>query len=401
MNLLQLTHKMPFPISDGGAFSIYYSALGLLSQHANIRVLAINTNRKPQTPDKTFSDFISRTRFESITVDTRIKPWRAFRNLFTGQSYFVERFFSGKYQTALISKLNNEAFDIVQLEHSYMCLYIDTIRKYSKAKIILRPQNFESQVWRRILKGKMNPFKKWFIWVATRRLERFETEIVSKVDGIISISAYDEKSFRTCMPLIPVISVPIGLDFSQFRLSAFQRPQAGKHSFYHLGSMDWAPNIEGIKWFLDEVVPFIIKDYPGFRFYISGKNMPSWLCKLRNSNLIIEGEVDDPIAHHLNHSVMIVPLLSGGGIRVKIIEGMALGKTIISTTIGAEGIPYTHLKNILIADTKEDFAEQIKRCTDSPDFCHYLGAQARKLAENHFDYTKNAEKMIHFYQQFL
>ncbi len=398
MNLLLLTHKMPFPLHDGGAFSIYHSALGLLSKHVNIKILSIDTNRNQQLQDDDFSDFISRSRLESVKVDTRIRPLPACLNLFMNQSYFVKRFYSEAYQSALTRILVTESFDIVQLEHSYMGLYIETIRKYSEARIILRPQNFESQVWRRLMKGKMNLLKKWYIGIATRRLERFEARMTAEVDGIIAISAFDEKSFSKCAPDTPVINVPVGLELSNFRFPPFQEMPDGQLSFYHLGSMDWAPNIEGVRWFVEEVIPYIIKDYPGFRFYIAGKNMPSWLCKRRNLNLIVEGEIDDPVAFHLKHSVMVVPLLSGGGIRVKIIEGMALGKTIITTTIGAEGIPYTNLKNILIADTKQDFAEQIKRCTASPDFCRYVGEQARKLAETYFNCNSNAQKMIQFYQ---
>ena len=378
---------------------MYSSAVGLINQKVEIKVLAINTPKNWIEINSLPADFRGKTRFEFSIADTRFKPLRAVINLFTSKSYLVERFYSEGYNAALIRILKVEEFDVVQLEHLYMCLYLDTIRKHSKAKVILRPQNVETQVWKRFMKNTINPVIKIYLRVAIRRLEEFEIQMANKVDGIIAISAADAGSFREYAPGMPIVNVPIGYDFNTGRKYDPLKQFDEFPSFYHLGSMDWAPNVQSIKWFIEEVLPFIVKKYPEFTFRIAGKKMPLWIYKRQNNNLVVDGEVKDSMEYHERNSIMIVPLLSGGGLRAKIIEGMALGKTIISTTIGAEGIPYVDGQNILIANTREDFARQIKKCQDSWEFCQKIGRNAQLLARENFDNINAASSMLQFYDR--
>jgi glycosyltransferase involved in cell wall biosynthesis len=399
MKVLQLCHKMPYPLHDGGAFSIYNTALGLISQKAELKLLAINTPKNLVDVNCVPAGFREMTRFESSRVDTRFNPLRAFLNLFSNQSYFVERFFSKQFNTDLIRILTGEEFDIIQLEHIYMCLYLDTIRKYSKAKVMLRPQNVENKVWKRFLARPANPVKKYYLLIAANRLRKFEMEMAEKVDGIIAISGDDAGTFHAYAPETPLVTVPIGFDFSSIPACNTQKQYDNSPVFYHLGSMDWLPNVQGMKWFIQEVIPQIIIEYPGFLFHIAGKRMPDWFFKRQGRNLVVDREVKESFIYQQDKSVMIVPLLSGGGLRAKIIEGMALGKTIISTSIGAEGIPYTDQENILIADTKEDFAIQVMKCRNSANFCRKIGENARKLALENYDCRITGKSMMQFYDQ--
>jgi len=401
MKILLLCHKMPYPLHDGGAYSSYNTSLGLASQNVNIKVLAINTPRNWIDIDRIPDDFVEKTKFESSKVDTRFKPFSAFLNLFCERSYFVERFFSEKFNTDLISLLEKDNYDIIHLEHIYLSLYINTIRKHSKAAIVLRPQNVENQVWKRVLNNNMQPVKKAYLRLATKRLEKYEMEVSEKVDGIIAISPGDAETFKIYAPKTPIVEVPVGFDFNTLNSYDFNKQFTNFPVFYHLGSMDWHPNIQGIKWFIEEVIPVITKDYPEFEFRVAGKKMPRWIYKYQSKNLVVDGEVKDALKYHEDKAIMIVPLLSGGGLRVKIIEGMAFGKTIISTTIGAEGIAYTVQQNILIANDAETFATQIKRCMGSKEFCKNIGKQAQKLALENYDYKKTAEKMISFYKKLI
>jgi glycosyltransferase involved in cell wall biosynthesis len=267
--------------------------------------------------------------------------------------------------------------------------------------VILRPQNVENLVWKRYLKGSINPFKRGYLQIATNRLMNFEMQMATQVDGIIAISEPDACTFREYSPDTPCTTVPVGFDFSTVSTSEIHKQFGNFPVFYHLGSMDWRPNVQGIKWFIEEVLPFVAIDYPEFVFRIAGKNMPEWFFKQQGKNLVVDRDVPDSQIYHSDKPVMIVPILSGGGLRVKIIEAMALGKTVISTTIGAEGIPYTDQENILIADNKEDFAIQIKKCRDSKELCQTIGRNAQKLAMENFDCSKTAAKMILFYEKML
>jgi len=389
---------MPFPLFDGGAISIYNTALGLISQKADIKVFALNTPKNQVDQKSIPDDFREKARFEYSVVDTRIIPLKALINLFSNKSYFVERFFSKEFNAHLIQILKDEEFDIVQIEHVYMCLYFDTIKKYSKAKVVFRPQNVENLVWSRFLKNKINPVSKTYLRIATTRLLKFEKNVANKVDGIIAISQEDANLFSSYAPETPLTDIPLGFNFDNISNYDVNQQYNDFPVFYHLGSMDWLPNVQGIKWFIEEVIPFIKEVYPNFIFRIAGKKMPEWFFKRQNKNLIVDGEIRDSLKYHEDKAIMIVPLLSGGGIRIKIIEGMALGKTIISTSTGAEGIPYTDRENILIANNKEDFVRQISKCLHSKEFCREIGRKAQILATKNYDYNKTAKSMIRFYK---
>ncbi len=168
-------------------------------------------------------------------------------------------------------------------------------------------------------------------------------------------------------------------------------------SLFFIGRLDWKPNEEGLWWFVKNVWPNIIKKYPELKFYIAGRNMDSAIKKLNSKNIIALGEVEDAIEFMNSKSIMICPLFSGSGMRVKIIEAMALGKTIISTSIGAEGIPCTHDENILLADTASEFEKTILKCIEDTSLCSKIGENAYSFANRNYGNKETTEKLIKFY----
>ena len=163
--------------------------------------------------------------------------------------------------------------------------------------------------------------------------------------------------------------------------------------------MNWIPNQEGIRWFLFNVWPDVHKQFPDLKYYLAGREMPAWMLSLNLPNVVVLGEVEDAPVFLNSKAIMIVPLFSGSGIRVKIIEGMAAGKTIVSTGIGAEGINYTNRHNILIADAPCEFFEMISLCVQDPEICKKIGKRARNLIETEYNSDNLIQKMVAFYKQ--
>ena len=398
MRILLICHKIPFPLHDGGACSIYHTAMGLAGCGADVHMLAVDTPKNPVDLSSVPPAFMDRIRFESVHVDTRIKPFRLFINLAGKSPYFVERFRSAEFAGRLKGILREKKFDIIQMEHLYMCLYLDVIRAGSEANVILRPQNVENKIWRQLAEERpWSPVSVYFR-ISARRLRRFEEEMARRVDGIMAISGADQATFREYAPHRPVTAIPIGFDFSRVQSVDLERQYAGPPVFYHLGSMDWRPNRQGIRWFIQKVIPHVKKDDPGFVFIIAGKKMPASPGKKDAGGLRVDPDVEDSIRYQEDKSVLVVPLLSGSGIRAKIVEGMAMGKTVISTSVGASGIPYTNGKDILIADTPEEFAFQIRRCRESETLRRHIGLNAVQLAREHYDMNRTGEKMTEFYR---
>ena len=352
MNILFLCNKSPWPPKEGGPMAMNMLIEGISDAGHQVKVLAVNTFKYNIRLADIPTSYKDKTGIELIDVDLRIKPHFAFLHLFTGKSYHVERFISEKFRKRLTELLITNAFDIVQLETVFMCPYIGTIRKYSRARIVLRAHNIEHHIWERIASETKNHLKKWYLSHLAKKLKSYEERVIQTTDGILAITPADAEYFLENLPKpeghsIPVMDIPFGAD------PAIYSNLPGTVEFpslFSLGSMNWIPNQDGIRWFLTNVWPDVHNQFPELKYYLAGREMPTWMRSLNLPNVEVLGEVEDAGVFLRSKAIMIVPLFSGGGIRVKIIEGMAAGKTIISTTIGAAGIRYTHRENILIAD---------------------------------------------------
>ncbi len=307
----------------------------------------------------------------------------------------MERFISKNFRARLVELLEKEQFDVVQLEMLYMAPYVEDIRAHSKAMIVLRAHNVEHKIWERIAKETKFFPKRWYINHLAKTLKEYELNALETVDGIAAITRKDAAFFRKYCSK-PIIDIPYGVYPEEFTP---KYEIEGKPKFYHIGSMNWMPNEEGIRWFVDEVLPKTLEKVPDFTYYLAGRNMPEWLTTLNNPNVNVIGEVPDAKEFVANHDIAIVPLLSGSGIRIKIIESMAMGKTVITTRVGAEGILYDEEVNIVIAENKAKMVEAIRTINENPQIAERIGRAARKLVEESYDNRKIIARLLMFYEQ--
>ena len=165
--------------------------------------------------------------------------------------------------------------------------------------------------------------------------------------------------------------------------------------------MNWHPNEQGIKWFIEECWDNVRQSTPHVQAYFAGRYMPQWLKNTNVEGIHIVGEVEDSIRFMTSKQIMVVPLLSGSGIRIKIIEAMSIGKTVVATSIAAEGIMYEDKKNILIANTPQEFADAIKFCIENPLECKKIGEEAYKLIAEKYSNDQVVNQLLALYQQIL
>lgn len=395
MKILLLCNKPPYPASEGGPMAMNSIITGLLEAGHQIKILAVNNEKYNVKESDIPEDYRQKTGIELINVDLSIKPLKAFLNLFTKKSYHVERFISEVFKTRLAEVLQKEQFDVVQLEMLYMTPYVETIREHSKAMIVLRAHNVEHKIWERIAKETKFFAKRWYINHLAKTLKEYELNALETVDGIAAITRKDAAFFRKYCSK-PIIDIPYGVYPEEFTP---KYEIEGKPKFYHIGSMNWMPNAEGIRWFIDEVLPKTVEKVPSFVYHLAGRSMPEWLTTLKNEHVEVVGEVPDAKEFVANHDVAIVPLLSGSGIRIKIIESMALGKTVITTRVGAEGILYDEEVNIIIAENIAKMVEAIRAINANPEIAVKIGQAARKLVEETYDNRKIIARLLMFYEQ--
>ena len=395
MNILMLCNKSPYPPSEGGPMAMNSIVNGLYEAGHKIKILAVNSEKyhiKEKDIPKSYKD---KTGIELVDVDLRINIKEAFKNLFTDKSYHVERFISEAFRQKLIEILKKDKYDIVQLEMIYMAPYIETIRANSDALIVLRAHNVEHLIWDRIAKKTSFLPKKWYLNHLVRTLKEYELNAINKVDGIAAITYRDAAFFRG-ETAVPVIDIPFGVNPDDFTPNYEVKENP---TLYHIGSMNWMPNEEGIKWFLKNVWDRLHERMPELKLNLAGRHMPKWLMNLKKDNVTVLGEVSSAQEFIRDNGIAIVPLLSGSGIRIKIIESMAMGKTVITTMIGAEGIQYSEYNNIIIADNPTKIVETICRIMKDPEEIQRIGRNARKLIEDVYDNKKIIDRLLIFYDE--
>lgn len=400
MKILQLCNKPPFPLLDGGCIAMSNIATGLMKQGHDVKVIAISTPKHPVKEIPDFNSYREQTQFESVFVDTTITFMGLIKSFFKSESYHISRFNSKQFHQKLIEILSQNSFDIVQLETLYMAPYIETIRSYSNAKIVIRLHNIEHQIWQRLIQNETNILKKITLRWLTFELKKYELSIFDKIDGFMAISAVDYTFFNFKRPDTKGKIIPFGIDIDDYQPDENYMP-SDIPELFHIGSMNWLPNIEGIEWFLEDVWPLILEKFPLITFTIAGKNIPDHFYSKNGKNFNVIGEVADAKQFILSKDIMIVPLLSGSGIRIKIIEGMALGKTIITTSIGAEGLDINDGVNILIANTPEEFLDKITQCVNSPEICKIIGENAKNYVALHHHNNSISNEIISFYNALL
>jgi glycosyltransferase involved in cell wall biosynthesis len=398
LKILQLCIRVPFPPSDGATIAMHSVSKSFYENGAQLKILSFNTNKNFVPEEKISREFRRHTGIETVEIDLSIKLLSAFLNLFRSDSYNISRFVSEEFNEKLKKILSEDTYDVVHLEGLYVTPYIKTIRSFSNAKIILRSHNVEFVIWERLAASAKNPFKKKYLHFLAKRLKKYELSLINTYDAIVPITSVDEKTLKSFGCNIPVKTLPLGADVNEY---PFEAQTFSEFSVFHLGSMDWMPNLEAVNWFLETIYEKLVGQIPEIKIYFAGKDMPQQVKDKASRNLIVMDQIEDSKGFMKDKPVMIVPLLSGGGMRVKIIEGMNSGKAIVSTAIGAEGINYTDNKNILIADTPGSFISAILKLKNDAEFCKLIGDNARKLIEEEYDNKILGKALLNFYESLL
>ncbi len=307
------------------------------------------------------------------------------RLLFTGRAYTIEKYFCypeiRRSFTELMRSLN---FDLVVCDFIYPAPLIDW--KMPQPKILFT-HNVEAQVWERHYKVTSNPVWKFVCWLESRALAVAERSYVKLADYVLTVSENDRNFFAQYVAPDRISVVPTGVDTEYFQpLPDPEQPDTTVFT----GSMDWMPNEDGVAYFVEKIFPLIRRDIPDLAFWAVGRRPPRRIQALASGNIVVTGAVDDIRPYLGKAAVCVVPLRSGSGTRIKIFEAMAMGKAVVSTTLGAEGLPVRHGENIILADDPADFAGQVVGLLRDPARRQRLGRAARQLVEENYGWPSVA-----------
>ncbi len=401
MDLLFLTPYLPSPPRWGGPRRLHGLMRGLAEGH-NVSVLSFVA---PRGPEATFVESsLAATReycAEVVTVanpryglGTRAKRALQLRSLASPRSYERLVYHQPAFQAALDGILRRRRFDAITVEFAQMAPF-----RFPRATtLVLDEHNIEYDILRRTSAAERGGARKLYNALNYHKLRREEQRAWRRVDGCSLTSARDEALLRRHAPALRTAVVPNAADTDAFR-PATTAPEPRTVVFF--GAIDYYPNTDGLLFFLGEVLPILRARVPGVRVLIVGPSPPEAIARFASETVTITGFVDDIQPYLARAGVAIVPLRVGGGTRLKIVEAMALGKAIVSTTIGAEGLAVTDGEHLLLADTAADFAGQIGRLFEDAALARRLGAAARALAEREYSWRGSVRKLERFYREVL
>ncbi len=380
-NILFLTTRFPYPPDDGGKIDTLTS-MKILAKSYNVYLFYIGNKDKKE---KELEKHIKLQGLNSYSRDAKNNLIGIFKNLFCKVSYTISKYHDYKIYKKIEEIIKEKNIDIVFIDHLHMAFYGKlTKEKFSEIKLILREHNTEYIFWERIFKEEKNALKKVIFWWQYLKVLQYEKEITDIFNKCLMISPMDQINLKKINSNTKTVVIPTAVDIQDYKL-----PQVTKiipYSMLYIGSFSWLPNLQGILWFLKEVWPEIKETFPKAKLFIVGKNPPKKINEYKNNDIIVTGYVNDVKPWIAKAEIFLVPLFFGGGIRIKILEAMAMGKPIVSTSIGAEGIDVKNMKNIIISDNKKNFVKSIKLLFDNKKIRDNLSKNSIKLIEDKYSF---------------
>lgn len=358
MQILQLCNKSPWPPTEGGAIAMTAVRQGLFLAGNQVYTLAVSTPKSPMNIASIPEEYLKAGPIESAFIDTTPRIFPAVKALLTNTSYQISRFYSSNFSKKLESILQKNSFDAVILESVFMMPYFEEIRNLFKGPIILRAHNVEHIIWKRVISNTSNPLKRVYLSILQKQLKKYELKSIELIDALACISDIDKEYFIKNTNQKQIFTLVFAVEEKIFPLKELSYSAR----FGHIGSMNWQPNIEGINWFLHSVWPKIKTEIPQAQFHLAGRHFPDDFYS--PDAVVIHGEVEDAVSFMQSLDALVVPLLSGSGVRIKIVEALQLGVPLIATPLAVEGLDLKHAEHAYICRNIDDFIAAFENLKD-------------------------------------
>jgi len=389
MNLLWLNAGILLPLDKGGKLRTWH-LMRHLARHHEISYLSFSdaseTGADRRGMGEVASDLVTIPRSEPAKGTVKFYL-HASRYLVDRVPYAVAKYRSAAYRRAIEQLLNDRQFDAI------VCDFLPPVVNLPDklpCPAILFTHNVESEIWRRHAENAGNRAARLLLSEQRRRMARFERDALSRFDLVLAVSDTDRQTFGRLYPgalRTPAHVVQTGVDTAYFAPVSGTSPGRRAHLVF-TGSMDWLPNEDAMQYFVREILPRIRQVEPEATLSIIGRSPTPAVKRLADiAGIEVTGRVDDVRPHIAAGAVYVVPLRIGGGTRLKIFEAMAMGKAVVSTTVGAEGLPVTPGGNIVIADEPARFAQAVIHLIRDQDARVRVETAARRLVVERYDWS--------------
>jgi glycosyltransferase involved in cell wall biosynthesis len=396
MKALDLLARLPFPAKDGGAIGVCEPLLHTKRLGVEWVVAALYSERHEQDLQRTRHEFETHVDF-SGTPPFSIPS--ALANLFDSRPYNLALRFDRESFRRMLKAIRtvHPQFDFIQIEGVYMAPYIDDCKElWPGTPILLREHNAEFQIFERLALNESNPVKKVFLSMQAAKMRRYERAQLDRVDLVVPVTPLDAESFNTLGVKTPIVVNPAGANVREL-----ERPSGLTRNgrILIVGSMNWPPYVQSMEWFLSRVWSRFAKANPGVALDVIGKDPPASIQIWDGRDGVrVHGFVDDILPHMHHASGMVIPLLTGSGMRIKMVEAMAASLPVVTTSIGCEGIPVTDGVHAWIRDDEQGFVSALEELIRRPEESERIAQNAFELADSHFSWESIGKRFIELYQ---
>jgi glycosyltransferase involved in cell wall biosynthesis len=389
VRILWLKTELLHPVDKGGRIRTYQMLKELKREH-QITYLTLDDGTAAPDACERAAEYCH----ELITVPhkTRAKFTKGFYaelalNLVSSLPYFLKKYQSAEMRAAITKRLDQESFDVLVCDFLHPSVNLPA---GVPCATVLFQHNVEAMIWKRHAEVQRDPFKKAYLYGQWRKTFNYERAACRRFDSVVAVSREDSETMRRDYAIATGAEIPTGVDTEYFRPRSLEKKEA--HNLVFTGSMDWLPNEDAIRYFTTEIMPRIKRVVPDVSLTVVGRNPYPSLLELskRDASIIVTGRVEDVRPYMERAAAYVVPLRIGGGTRLKIYEAMAIEKPIISTTIGAEGLPVRHEEELLLADDPETFAQSVVRVLLDQKFASELSERAARMVRENFGWAKVA-----------
>jgi sugar transferase (PEP-CTERM/EpsH1 system associated) len=389
MDILYVTSNLPFPPTDGPRIRLF-SFIRSLAQRHHISVLSFL---------RTTEDAHAVEALRAYCADVQVirrkpgySPWRLVRGLLGPTAFGVINYYDPDMASLIKKLMRQRSLNIVQAEGIQMAQYCLNL----SCSTIIDLHNIESRVMKRFAKVEPNPLKRAYAEVTWRKLVHYEQKVYSRFSHCLTCSEEDQKVVGEWAGTERVTVIPNGVDVKQYSLDGHSSEPGDRLVF--VGRMDYHANVDGVKWFCKEILPYIRSRRPTVVFQIVGVHPTKQILQLaRPDQVEVTGPVDDIRPYLRQAKVVVAPLRVGGGTRFKILEALAMGKAVVSTSVGSEGIAVTSGHELLIADSPREFADQVIRALEGDELRLRLGLLGRRLVEDRYSWDATCRRLEDVY----
>ena len=393
MEILFLTGNLPYPPTDGWKIRVFSLIRHLSRRHRVSLVSFMRTTENPSAVE-TLRTYCADLRV--IRRDPRYSPWKLFLGL-VGQTAFPLLNYRDRQMMDLLREvLQKRAFDIVQVESLAMAQYCSAV----PFPTVLDLHNIESLLIKRYAQQETNLLKRGYAEVMWRKVAAYERESCKRFTRCLTCSEEDQRLVQAYAGAECVNVIPNGVDLQAY--SPDGAPTKPSNRLVFVGRMDYHANVDGVQWFCREILPHIRRQKPDVVFQIVGGYPTNEVKRLaRAGEIEVTGFVEDVRPYLKEATVVVVPLRIGGGTRLKILESLAMGKAVVSTTLGAEGIAAVDGRELLLADRPTQFADRVIDVLESPAVRKTLHDAGRKLVEARYSWASIGNRLEQVYESCL